>query len=219
MRIILMGPPGAGKGTAAESLIKHYQIPHISTGNIFRELYKDRTKVGKIAKEYIERGELVPDDITNEIVRHRLSHDDVKKGFLFDGYPRNVEQAKALDEMLAKKGWTLSAAINFSAPDEVIIKRISGRRVCELCGTVYHVTNKKPKVSGICDHDQGRLIHRNDDMEGTVKRRLKIYYHHTEPVIGYYKDKNLLITVDGTQSIDAIDQTLKKVLGDKCDSN
>ncbi len=215
MRIILMGPPGAGKGTAAESLIKHYHIPHISTGNIFRELYKDRTKVGKIAKEYIERGELVPDDITNEIVRHRLSHSDVKKGFLFDGYPRNLEQAEALDKMLNDMGWTLTAAINFSAPDEVIIKRISGRRVCETCGTVYHVTNKKPKVPGVCDHDQGRLIHRNDDMEHTVRRRLKIYLNHTEPVIGYYREKGLLITVDGTQSIEEIDQTLKKVLGEK----
>lgn len=215
MRIILMGPPGAGKGTAAESLIKHYQIPHISTGNIFRELYKDKTTVGKIAKEYMNRGELVPDDITNEIVRQRLSQDDVKQGFLFDGYPRNQEQAIALDQMLLQKGWHITAAINFSAPDQVIIDRISGRRVCESCGTVYHIQNKKPKVEGVCDVDGGKLILRADDMEETVKRRLKIYYDLTEPIIGYYEKKGLLITVDGTKSIAETDMTLKKVLGDK----
>src|SRR3989339_2206372 len=133
MRIILMGPPGVGKGTEAELLVKHYQIPHISTGNIFRELYKDRTTVGKIAKEYIDRGELVPDDITNEIVRNRLNHADAKKGFLFDGYPRNVDQAAWFDELLIQKEWKLDAVINIYVPDEVLIERISGRRVCESC--------------------------------------------------------------------------------------
>ena len=209
MRLILMGPPGAGKGTAAESLIKHYHIPHISTGNIFRELYKDRTTIGKIAKEYMNRGELVPDDITNEIVRHRLSHKDVKNGFLFDGYPRTLEQAEALDHMLEDKAWHITAAINFSAPDEVIIDR-----VCETCGTVYHTTNKKPKIEGICDKDQGKLIQRTDDMEETVKRRLKIYYESTAPILGYYEQKGCLVTVDGTKSIEETDSILKKILGE-----
>jgi adenylate kinase len=163
----------------------------------------------------MNRGELVPDDITNEIVRQRLSQEDVKKGFLFDGYPRNQEQAIALDQMLDQKGWHITAAINFSAPDQVIIDRISGRRVCESCGTVYHVTNKKPKVQDVCDHDGGKLILRQDDMEETVKRRLRIYYELTEPIIGYYQKKDLLITIDGTKSILDTDLTLKKVLGEK----
>ena len=214
MRIILMGPPGVGKGTEAELLVKHYDIPHISTGNIFRELYKDKTQVGKIAKEYIDRGELVPDDITNEIVRHRLLMKDCKKGFLFDGYPRNIEQAKAFDALLVEQGWKLDAVINIAAPDNVIVDRIAGRRVCSTCGAVYHITNKKPKVEGICDVDGGKLIQRADDMEETVKRRLRIYYNQTEPVIGYYKAKGSIVEIDGTQTIEYTDTTIKKVLGE-----
>ncbi|HPG42439.1 MAG TPA: adenylate kinase [Acholeplasmataceae bacterium] len=214
MRIILMGPPGVGKGTEAELLVKHYDIPHISTGNIFRELYKDKTQVGKIAKEYIDRGELVPDDITNEIVRHRLLMKDCKKGFLFDGYPRNIEQAKAFDALLVEQGWKLDAVINIAAPDHVIVDRIAGRRVCSTCGAVYHITNKKPKVEGICDVDGGKLIQRADDMEETVKRRLRIYYNQTEPVIGYYKAKGSIVEIDGTQTIEYTDTTIKKVLGE-----
>ncbi|MDY0294503.1 MAG: adenylate kinase [Acholeplasmataceae bacterium] len=214
MRIILMGPPGVGKGTEAELLVKHYDIPHISTGDIFRELYKDKTAVGKIAKEYIDRGELVPDDITNEIVRHRLAHKDCKKGFLFDGYPRNIEQAKAFDQLLIEKGWKLDAVINFAAPDEVIVKRIAGRRVCSTCGAVYHIENKKPRVEGICDLDGGKLIQRADDMEETVKRRLRIYYNQTAPVIGYYKEHGSIIEIDGTKSIAYTNESIKKVLGE-----
>lgn len=215
MRIILMGPPGAGKGTLAESLVKHYHIPHISTGNIFRELFKDKTTIGKIAKEYIDRGELVPDDITNEIVRQRLSHaDTIKKGFLFDGYPRNIEQAKAFDALLIHNEWKLDAVININVPDEIIVKRISGRRVCEVCGAVYHVENKKPKVQGVCDHDGGKLIQRVDDMEETVQRRLRVYNEQTAPVIGYYEGSGSIIHIDGTQTIEEVDAAIKKVLGE-----
>lgn len=214
MRIILMGPPGAGKGTEAELLVKHYHIPHVSTGNIFRELYKDKTTVGKIAKSFIDRGELVPDDITNEIVRHRLSHHDAKKGFLFDGYPRNIEQAKAFDELLELKGWTLDAVINIKVPEKFIVERISGRRVCESCGAVYHIKHKKPKVEGVCDVDGGKLIQRVDDMEETVLRRLRIYNNQTAPVIGYYEKKGAIIHIDGTQTIDEVDASIKKVLGE-----
>jgi len=215
MRIILMGPPGAGKGTLAESLVKHYHIPHISTGNIFRELFKDKTTIGKIAKEYIDRGELVPDDITNEIVRHRLSHaDTTKKGFLFDGYPRNIEQAKSFDQLLIQNTWSLDAVININVPDEIIVKRISGRRVCEVCGAVYHVNNKPPKNSGVCDHDGGKLIQRVDDMEETVQRRLRVYNEQTAPVIGYYENSGSIIHIDGTQTIQEVDAAIKKVLGE-----
>ncbi|MBN2300236.1 MAG: adenylate kinase [Acholeplasmataceae bacterium] len=214
MRIVIMGPPGVGKGTEAATLTKTFNIPHISTGDIFRELYKDRTHVGKIAKEYISRGELVPDDITNEIVRHRLSHPDVKKGFLFDGYPRNIEQAKALDEFLEKKGCKLDAVINMTAPEKQIIERISGRRVCEKCGAVYHVISKKPKIDGICDLDGGKLIQRNDDLPKTVHRRLKIYNNQTAPVIGYYEEKGAIIYIDGTKPIADVQAQVMKALGE-----
>ncbi|MBE0701011.1 MAG: adenylate kinase [Acholeplasmataceae bacterium] len=215
MRIIIMGPPGVGKGTEAELLIKHYQIPHISTGNIFRELFKENSTIGKIAKEYIDRGELVPDDITNEIVRHRLTKPDVQQGFLFDGYPRNIEQAKAFDQVLELNEWKLDAVINITAESNLIIKRISGRRVCAVCGAIYHITNKKPKIEGICDHDGSKLVQRDDDMEKTVRRRLKIYNEQTAPVIGYYQHLDVLFHVDGSRTIEDTNNDVMKVLGEK----
>ena len=214
MRIIMMGPPGVGKGTEAVILVKHFNIPHISTGNIFRELFHDDTEIGKIAKSYIDRGELVPDDITNEIVHQRLSKDDVKDGFLFDGYPRNIAQAEALDKMLEEKNWTLDAVINFQATDELIIERISGRRVCKNCGAVYHIHNKPPKTEGVCDQCGGQLIQRDDDKQETVLRRLRIYYDQTEPVIGYYKDSGLIVNIDGSQTIEKTNADIMKVLGE-----
>lgn len=215
MRLILLGPPGVGKGTEAEILKKHYQIPHISTGNIFRELFHQETEIGKIARSYIEKGHLVPDDITNEIVRQRLYHDDVKEGFMFDGYPRNVAQAEALDQILKELGQKLTAVVDIEADDALILGRISGRRVCKSCGSVYHTENKKPKVDGICDKCGGPLIHREDDKPETVSKRLKIYHDQTEPVIDYYKKQGLLIVVDGSTSIDYTNQQILKALGEQ----
>lgn len=215
MRIILLGPPGVGKGTEAEILKKHYQIPHISTGNIFRELFHQETEIGKIAKSYIEKGQLVPDDITNEIVRQRLYHDDVKDGFMFDGYPRNIEQAEALDKTMAELGVKLNAVIDIEADDALILDRISGRRVCDSCGAIYHTTNKKPKVDGVCDRCGGKLIHRDDDKPETVKKRLKIYHDQTEPVIGYYEKKGLIVAVDGSTSIEYTNEQILKALGEQ----
>jgi len=209
-----MGPPGVGKGTEAELLVKHYDIPHISTGNIFRELFSSNDEIGKIAKSYIDRGELVPDDITNKIVCHRLMKPDVQKGFLFDGYPRNIQQAEALDQFLADKNWHLDAVINLKAENELIIKRLSGRRVCPSCGAVYHVHNKQPKVENFCDVCNTALIQREDDLEKTVRRRLRIYTNQTAPVIGYYKKSGSIIEVDGGRSIKETHHDIMKVLGE-----
>jgi len=215
MRLILLGPPGVGKGTEAEILKKHYRIPHISTGNIFRELFHQETEIGKIARSYIEKGHLVPDDITNEIVRERLSQDDVKNGFMFDGYPRNVAQAKALDQTLEALGVKLTAVIDIEANDELILGRISGRRVCESCGAVYHTENKTPKVDGICDVCGGKLIHREDDKPETVQKRLTIYHNQTEPVINYYEKQGLLVKIDGSTSIEHTNKQILKALGEQ----
>jgi adenylate kinase len=214
MRIIIMGPPGVGKGTQSEFLLERYDIPHISTGNIFRELFEEDSTIGKIAMEYIDRGELVPDDITNEIVRQRLTHADVEKGFLFDGYPRNIAQAKALDDMLEHHGWKLSAVLNITAPSDLIIKRIAGRRVCEDCGAVYHVVHRKPKKEGICDACGGKLIQRTDDMEDTVRRRLNIYLDQTAPVVDYYRGHNVLEIIDGSRTIEDAKRAIQKALGE-----
>jgi adenylate kinase len=214
MRIIIMGPPGVGKGTQSEFLVKHLQIPHISTGNIFRELYEENSTIGKIAQEYISRGELVPNDITNEIVKQRLKHKDVEKGFLFDGYPRNIEQAEALDQILEGYGWKLDAIISIEAPDELVVSRIAGRRVCPKCGTIYHVSNRKPKVEGICDIDGTKLIHRNDDMPQTVRRRLRIYNDQTAAVIGYYEGRKELYKIDGSRTINDTHNDVMKAIGE-----
>lgn len=214
MRLIIMGPPGVGKGTESKILIKQYHIPHISTGDIFRELFSGDSEIGKIAKSYIDRGELVPDEITNEIVRQRLEKEDVLNGFLFDGYPRNLSQAEALDKVLTEKGWKIDSVIDIQADNKTLIKRISGRRVCEVCGTVYHIENKKPKVEGICDLDGGKLIQRDDDHEETVLNRIHVYQEQTRPVIGYYEKQNLCVHIDGSKDIDDTNEQIMKVLGE-----
>ncbi|MGN9164890.1 adenylate kinase [Tissierellaceae bacterium HCP3S3_D8] len=208
MRLVLLGPPGVGKGTQASNIVKRYDIPHISTGDIFRENIKNGTELGNTAKEYMDKGLLVPDEIVVSIVKDRLSKDDCKNGFLLDGFPRTVEQAEALDSELSKMGIKLDKVVNIDADEDILIGRITGRRICKTCGATYHIKNKPPKVEGICDIDQGTLYQREDDKVETVKTRIQVYLEQTQPLIQYYKDRGLILDIDGTRPIDEIFETI-----------
>jgi adenylate kinase len=213
MIVILLGAPGAGKGSQAELLVKRYQIPHIATGDIFREHFKKETPIGKLAKEYINKGQLVPDQLTNDIVRDRLSQKDVQKGFILDGYPRNLVQAKALDQLIERHGWKVTAVININPPQDILVNRISGRRICSKCGAVYHVTNKKPKVEGICDVCGGEIIQRKDDNAEVVLKRLEVYENQTKELIDYYRNQGILHDVSGLE-IAKTDKEVVQILGE-----
>lgn len=195
--IILMGPPGAGKGTQATDLVERYHIPHISTGDMFREAIKNKTPLGQKAEAIIARGDLVPDDITVGLVKERLSQDDCAKGYLLDGFPRTIPQAEALEEIGKEIGRPVNAVIDISVPEEVLIDRIGGRRVCPKCGASYHVRNMKPKVEGKCDHCGSDLIQRKDDNPESFKVRLENYYKQTAPVSDFYEARKLLRRYDG----------------------
>lgn len=197
MRIVLLGPPGAGKGTQAAKLTIKYNIPHISTGDIFRKNLKEKTDLGIKAKEYMDKGLLVPDDIVVDIVKDRLVEKDCKEGFLLDGFPRTVEQAEALEKELDDLGIILSGVINIDVKDQVLIDRLTSRRVCRNCGATYNAKFNKPKQDNICDICQGELYIRDDDKEETVKNRLRVYKEQTQPLIDYYSRKGLLKTIDG----------------------
>ena len=212
MRLILVGPPGAGKGTQAVQLAKHYKIPHISTGDIFRANLKDGTELGKQAQSFKDRGELVPDSVTNEMVRERLGNSDVGNGFLLDGFPRNTNQAEVLDGILKAKNMPLDAALELKIDHAEIIKRLSGRRTCRGCGASSHIEFEKPKVAGVCDKCQGELYQREDDKEEVVSRRLEIYSEQTEPIISFYKSAGLLKNISALGEVSEITKNAIAIL-------
>lgn len=208
MRLVLLGPPGAGKGTQASAIVKKYNIPHISTGDIFRANIKEGTELGKKAKEYMDKGLLVPDELVVSIVKDRLSKDDCKLGFLLDGFPRTVNQAGSLDNELLNMGIKLDKVVNIDANKDILIQRAIGRRICKTCGATYHVEFNPPKTPGVCDIDGGELLQRDDDKVETVSTRINVYLDQTEPLIDYYQEKGLILNIDGTKPIDEIFETI-----------
>lgn len=212
MRLVLLGPPGAGKGTQASAITKKYNIPHISTGDIFRLNIKEGTDLGKKAKEYMDKGLLVPDDIVVSIVKDRLTKDDCKDGFLLDGFPRTVNQADALDIELEKMGFKLDKVINIDVEKDELINRAIGRRICKKCGATYHVEFNPPKQSGKCDVCGEGLYQRDDDTEETVSRRIEVYLKETKPLIDYYTKKGIILNIDGKQSIEKVYEDIVKSL-------
>ena len=209
----MLGAPGAGKGTQAKQIAAKYQIPHISTGDIFRANIKNGTELGKKAKTYMDQGALVPDELTCDLVMDRIQQDDCKKGFVLDGFPRTIPQAEALDKALAANNEAVDFAINVEVPDENIINRMSGRRACVGCGATYHIQFNAPKVEGVCDTCGEKLILRDDDKPETVKNRLSVYHEQTQPLIDYYSKKGVLAEVDGTQAMDDVFNAIVNVLG------
>lgn len=202
MKIIMLGAPGAGKGTQAKKIAAKYGIPHISTGDIFRANIKNGTELGQKAKVYMDQGLLVPDELVVDLIIDRFKEPDCEKGYVLDGFPRTIPQAQALDEALAKKGDAVEYAIDVDCPDADIIRRMSGRRACVNCGATYHIVNIPPKKEGICDFCGKELILRDDDKPETVEKRLKVYHDQTQPLIDYYKGKGILKSVDGTKDPD-----------------
>lgn len=213
MKIIMLGAPGAGKGTQAKQIADKYSIPHISTGDIFRANIKNGTELGKKAKQYMDQGALVPDELTCDLVMDRIQQDDCKNGFVLDGFPRTIPQAEALDAAFGKINEKMDYAIDVDVPDENIVNRMSGRRACLNCGATYHLISIPPKVEGICDHCGSEIVLREDDKPETVQKRLKVYHEQTQPLIDYYKNQGILKSVDGTQPMDEVFKAIVTILG------
>ena len=212
MKVIMLGAPGAGKGTQAKKLAAAYSIPHISTGDIFRANIKEGTELGKKAKAYMDAGQLVPDELVCDLVVDRIQQDDCKNGYLLDGFPRTIPQAEALDAAVEKLGEKIDYAVNIDVPDDNIINRMSGRRACVGCGATYHIVFIPPKVGDVCDVCGKSLILRDDDKPETVKTRLDVYHAQTQPLIDYYAGRGVLVTVDGTQNMDKVFADIKDIL-------
>ena len=213
MKIVMLGAPGAGKGTQAKMIAAKYQIPHISTGDIFRANIKNGTELGKKAKSYMDQGLLVPDELTVDLVIDRLAQDDCKNGYILDGFPRTIPQAEALDAALAKLGEKMDYAIDVDVPDENIVSRMSGRRACTGCGATYHIEYNPSKKGDCCEVCGEKLILRDDDKPETVQRRLNVYHEQTQPLIDYYTKQSILRTVDGTQDMNDVFAEIVKILG------
>ena len=212
MKIIMLGAPGAGKGTQAKMIAKEYGIPHISTGDIFRANIKEGTELGKEAKTYMDAGQLVPDELTVKILLDRVAKDDCKDGYVLDGFPRTIPQAEVLDEALTKLGDKIDFAIDVDVPDENIVRRMGGRRACVTCGATYHIEHVPPKKEGICDTCGSELILRDDDKPETVSNRLKVYHEQTQPLIDFYTEKGVLKSVDGTIDMMDVFASIKAIL-------
>ena len=213
MNLILLGAPGAGKGTQAKKIAGKYQIPHISTGDIFRANIKAGTELGKKAKSYMDQGLLVPDSLTVDLLMDRISQPDCKNGYILDGFPRTIPQAESLKAALSEKGEALDFAVDVDVPDENIVARMSGRRACPKCGATYHIVYAAPKQEGICDKCGAELILRDDDKPETVQNRLKVYHDQTQPLIEYYTGEDILHTVDGTQDMEKVFEDIMNILG------
>ncbi|WP_143319829.1 adenylate kinase [Clostridium sp. HBUAS56010] len=213
MKIIMLGAPGAGKGTQAKKISEKYQIPHISTGDIFRSNIKEGTELGKKAKGYMDQGALVPDELTIGMLIDRIQKEDCSNGYVLDGFPRTIPQAESLKEAISKMGQKVDFAINVDVPDENIINRMSGRRACLTCGATYHIVYNPTKVSGVCDACGAELVLRDDDKPETVKKRLNVYHDQTQPLIDYYKNDGVLVNVDGTQELNKVFSDIVSILG------
>lgn len=213
MKIIMLGAPGAGKGTQAKKIAEKYHIPHISTGDIFRANIKEGTELGKKAKTFMDQGLLVPDELVVDLVVDRVKQDDCENGYVLDGFPRTIPQAEALDKALNDISEKVDYAINIEVPDSNIISRMSGRRACLKCGATYHIKNIPTKVEGICDVCGSEVVLRDDDKEETVKKRLDVYHEQTQPLIKHYNAKGILVEVDGTKALDEVFNEVVKVLG------
>ena len=213
MKIIMLGAPGAGKGTQAKRIAQRYGIPHVSTGDIFRANIKNGTELGMKAKAYMDAGNLVPDEITIGMLLDRINEADCEKGYVLDGFPRTIPQAESLTAALKERGEKMDYAIDVDVPDENIINRMSGRRACLACGATYHIAYNPPKKEGVCDQCGEPLVLRKDDKPETVKNRLEVYHQQTQPLIDYYKKEGILAQVDGTQNMDQVFEDIVKILG------
>ena len=212
MFFILLGAPGAGKGTQADIIVREMGLPHVASGDLFRQALKNATPLGKQAESYMKAGKLVPDEITIKMILERIAQIDCKNGCVFDGFPRTLEQAKALDAALAKEGKSIEKAIYIEVPEAALLERLTGRYICRVCQTPYHIKNSPPKRAGICDKCSGELYQRDDDKEETIKERLKVYFAQTMPLLEYYEKKGKLLRVNGNQSIEAVSQDIIEFL-------